>query len=305
MKRTWLVMIICAMFAGSCFAEHVIRLQGADPGKGAISDFKITVLDEAMKRTVKQYGPYRYESVTITLSRDRMLEELADGTVINAAMTATQPTWEERLIPVRVPIDMGLSGLRISLIRSDAQPRIAAVKNLEELKALRMDVGVAWSSRKVAEAEGFQIVTGENYDALLKTLMQDRADYFPRSLNEAFSELDARGADNPGLAIDKVLLLHLPLPSYIFVSPKTPRLAKRIEEGMEMIVRDGTLRKLMLKFNEDIIMRADLCNRRVFHLNNPMLTPQTPLKRKELWFDPFDPKTGICRKPSRRARAQR
>ena len=271
----------------------VIRLQGADPAKGAIPDFKITVLDEAMKRTVKKYGPYRYESVTVALSRDRILEEMQQGEIINAGMIASQPLWEEKLIAVRIPIDMGISGMRISLIREDAQERLAAVRSIDELKKLRLGVVSGWSFRKVVEADGFKIVTADTYDAQLKMLTQDRFDYFPRSLSEAYSEYDSKHADVPGLAVEKTILINLPLPTYVFVSPKTPRLAARIEEGLESMVKDGTLRKLMLKFNADIIKRADLCNRRVFEIENPLLTTQTPLARKELWFDPYDPKTGI------------
>ncbi|MEC5386903.1 hypothetical protein VVD49_14305 [Uliginosibacterium sp. H3] len=280
----------------SCAAEDVIYLQGADPAKGAIPDFKITVFDEALKRTRKHYGPYRYVSSTLTFSRDRMLEELQQGTQLNVAMVVTQPSWEEKLIPVRIPIDMGLSGLRISLIRADAQGKLGAVRSVEDLKALRMGVGAAWSSRKVADAGGFEIVPAENYDSLLKMLSLERSDYFPRSLNEAFSEYDALHAAHPEIAIDRALLLNLPLPTYVFVSPKAPRLAKRIEEGMESMVRDGTLRKLMLQFNADVIRRAALCERLVLQIPNPLLPEGTPLARKELWFDPFDEKTGICAK---------
>lgn len=295
--------IVSAVLLGAtavapCVAEDVIYLQAADPAKGAIPDFKITVFDEALKRTQKRYGPYRYVRSALTFSRDRMLEELQVGTQLNAAMVATQPSWEEKLIPIRIPMDMGLSGLRIALIREDAQPTLAAVRTLNDLKALRMGVGAGWSSRKIAEADGFDIVTAENYDALLKMLIEKRSDYFPRSLNEAFSEYDAWHAEHPEVVIDRRLLLNLPLPTYVFISPNAPQLAKRIEEGMESMVRDGTLRKLMLQFNADVIKRADLCSRLVLQVDNPLLPEKTPLSRKELWFDPYDEKTGICAKPT-------
>ncbi|MFT3737018.1 MAG: hypothetical protein QM776_18735 [Rhodocyclaceae bacterium] len=272
----------------------LILLQGADPAKGKIPDFKITVFDEALKRTEKKYGPYRYVSTTVTLSRDRMYEELMAGRMINVTMTATQPKWEENLIPIMIPMDMGLSGLRISLIRSDTQAYLSAIRHVDALKALTMGVGSGWSSRKVAEANGFLVAPAENYEALMKMLMAGRSDYFPRSLNEAFSEYDAWHGQFPELAIDNAILLNMPLPTYIFVSPKEPRLAKRIEEGMEMLVKDGTLQRIMLKFNADLIKRADLCRRTVFQIPNPTLSDATPLQRKEVWFDPFDPKRGIC-----------
>ncbi|GAB2880054.1 hypothetical protein GCM10027046_05100 [Uliginosibacterium flavum] len=286
--------------AGLAQAEDVILLQGTDPAKGTVSDFKITVVDEALKRTEKRYGPYRYVQGTLSSTRERMLQELLLGEIQNIAMVATQPAWEEKLITIRIPIDMGLSGLRIALIRSDAQARLAAVRTVEDLKALRMSVGAGWASRKVAEMGGFSIAPAENYEASLKMLLRERTDYFPRSLNEAFSEYDTWHEKAPELAIEKTLLLNLPLPTYVFISPKAPRLAQRIEEGMESMVRDGSLRKLMLQFNAEVIARADLCSRRIIEIENPMLSSQTPLSRKELWFNPRDPKTGICRSGKRR-----
>jgi hypothetical protein len=52
----------------------------------------------------------------------------------------------------------------------------------------------------------------------------------------------------------------------------------------------------MLRFNADVINRADLCNRRVLQIENPLLPEKTPLTRKELWFDPYDAKAGVCAK---------
>jgi hypothetical protein len=80
----------------------------------------------------------------------------------------------------------------------------------------------------------------------------------------------------------------------VFVSPKAPRLAKRIEEGMESMVHDGTLMKMMLQANAELLGRAQLCKRRVFHIINPQLSAQTSLERKELWFNPFDARNGVC-----------
>jgi hypothetical protein len=262
--------------------------------KGAESDFNGAVIDEALKRTQKHYGAYSYADRVPVFVRERLLDEMIRGEEINVTVVATQPLWEETLLPIRIPIDLGLSNYRISLIHRDSQVKLSAARTLKELQALKLGAGTAWSSRKVYDADGFSVVTGDNYEALLKMLLSGRFDYFPRGLNEAIPEYDARRADYPELAIEKGMLIEFPLPTYVFVSPKAPHLAKRIEEGMESMVRDGTLMKMVLKFNADIIERANLCARRIYHVGNPLLSDKTPLHRKALWFDPFDPKTG-CR----------
>lgn len=293
--------VLLAGVAGTAAAD-VVKRPRPDTAKGQESDFNGVIIEEALKRTQKTHGAYYYAERVPIFARDRLLDEMLRGDEINITVVATQPLWEEKLIAIRIPIDMGLSGYRLSLIHRGMQNKLSAVTTLQQLKALTVGAGEAWSSRKVFDANGFAVVTGQSFDPLLKMLLAGRFDYFPRGLNEAFPELDARQAEFADLRIEQSFLIEFPLPTYIFVSPEAPRLAKRIEEGMESMVRDGTLQKIMLAFNADMLARTDICSRRIFRINNPMLTDKTPLSRKELWFDPFDPKTGEC---SRKSAARR
>jgi ABC-type amino acid transport substrate-binding protein len=283
--------------ASPAMAADIVMRPRPDDAKGPRVDFNGLVIEEALRRTVPTWGPYEYAPQVPLLARERMLDEMLRGEVVNLSVVASQPAWEERLLPIRIPIDMGLSGYRIALIHRDNQARLAAVKDVAELKRLGMGVGTAWSSRKVFEAEGFRTVTGESFNALLQMLMAGRSDYFLRGLNEAFPEHAARKDEFPALAIEQQLLLVVPLPTYIFVSPKAPRLAKRLEEGMESMLRDGTLQKLVLQHHSDLLAQAQVCSRRIFRINNPLLAEPSPARRKELWLDPFAP-GGLCSRQS-------
>ncbi len=289
-----LLALYCALPA---MAVDIVMRPRPDESKGPESDFHGAVIDEALRRTVARHGPYEYAPRVPLLARERLLDEMLRGEVINITVVASQPVWEERLLPIRIPIDMGLSGYRIALVHRDSQARLAAVKDVAELKRLGMGVGTAWSSRKIFEAEGFRTVTGESFNALLQMLMAGRSDYFPRGLNEVFPEYAARKAEFPALAIEQQLLLVVPLPTYIFVSPTAPRLARRIEEGMESMLRDGTLQKLVLQHHGALLAQAQLCSRRTFRINNPLLAEPSPAQRKELWLDPFAP-GGLCSRQS-------
>lgn len=297
-----LVLKLCGFWlalscASPAMAVDIVMRPRPDGAKGPRVDFNGLVIEEALRRTVPAWGPYEYAPQVPLLARERMLDEMLRGEVVNLSVVASQPVWEERLLPIRIPIDMGLSGYRIALIHRDNQTRLAAVKDVAELKRLGMGVGTAWSSRKVFEAEGFRTVTGESFNALLQMLMAGRSDYFLRGLNEAFPEYAARKNEFPALAIEQQLLLVLPLPTYIFVSPKAPRLARRIEEGMESMLRDGTLQKLVLQHYGDLLAQAQVCSRRIFRINNPLLAEPSPAQRKELWLDPFAP-GGLCSRQS-------
>lgn len=279
-------------------AEDVLIRNRPTMGVGQRLEYSDMVLAEAMRRTRQKYGAYRIEWVGGTLARERMLLEMLSGEQFNTTVIASQPSWEEQLLPIWVPLDMGLSNFRISLTHRKAQPRIAAARTLAELKALPLGIGAAWSSRKIMEANGFNLVIGESFDPLLKMLMAERFDYFPRGMNEIFVEFDARRAEFPDLAIENSMVIEFPLPTYVFVSPKAPRLHQRLQEGIEMMVADGSLLRMVSEYHADMIQRTGFCQRRIFRIENPLVTAKTPLQRKEVWFNPYDPKTGLCKTAS-------
>jgi hypothetical protein len=293
--------VVALLGSAPAWAEDVLIRNRPNVGlESRWLEYSDKVLAEAMRRTREKYGPYRMEWVDAKVSRERLLLEILSGEQYNTSVVASQPSWEEQLLPIWIPLDMGLQSFRIALTHRKAQARIAAVRSLAELKALPVGIGAAWSSRKIMEAAGFNLVTGESFDPLLKMLMAERFDYFPRGMNEVFVEYDARKADYPDLAVESSMVIAFPLPSYVFVSPKTPRLHQRLTEGLESMVQDGSLRRIMLEYHDDMIRRTDFCARRIFRVDNPLLSEKTPLKRKELWFDPLDPKTGICKQAARK-----
>ncbi|WP_141239796.1 amino acid ABC transporter substrate-binding protein [Candidatus Dactylopiibacterium carminicum] len=256
--------------------------------------FSETVLREALRRTEKSHGPWRIEYVRHSMARARMLEAMQDGHSINLAIVATQPDWESKLLVVRIPVDMGLSGLRIGLIRQQDQPLMARILGLEDLRRLRLGVGMGWSSKLILEANEMRLEMALNQDALARMLHAGRLDYFPRSISEAFTEHARLAAVLPDLAIDRELLLDMPLPTYVFVSPKAPRLAERISAGMETMVRDGSLLRMVIKAHGEQLARAGLCSRRLIRMPNPLLDERHGLTQRALWFDPRDPRTGLC-----------
>ena len=90
------------------------------------------------------------------------------------------------------------------------------------------------------------------------------------------------------------LILRYPLPMYFFVSKSNPRLAQRLTQGLEMLIATGKLNEFIEQ--HDITRQMFPLNRyrysRIFELTNPMLPPQTPFERQELWIDLPQDSTG-------------
>ncbi len=290
----WLLLCGWLTVSAAAQADDVIRLQRREAD--AQAEYALRVMQEAMRRSEASHGAWRIEFQTEPIVRERVLEMIVAGTEVNAAVVASQPLWEERLLPVWIPLDMGLSGYRIGLIQRDAQASINAVQTLEQLRQLRIGAGMGWSSRRIMEASGLQLVLAPNQAGLTRMLAAGRMDYFPRSVREAFDELAAAQKEHPALIVDRHLLLVMPLPTYIFVSPAHPRLAQRLQSGLESMVRDGSLLRMVLQQHGGLLAQAGLCERTLIRIPNPLLSARHPLQRHELWFDPFAPESGLCRK---------
>ena len=65
-----------------------------------------------------------------------------------------------------------------------------------------------------------------------------------------------------------------------------PCASERIENGLRIMIKDGSFDAIFYKHNKAAIERANLKNRRIIRLDNHLLPKATPLDEKNLWFDP-------------------
>lgn len=290
------LLLFCAQFIWA--AGMVVVMDQPETALDKRIEFPEKVLQAVMERTRLEYGDYEIRHTTQAMDRKRLLYELEAGGRVNLSAKASQSEWERRLLPIRIPVDKGVNGYRIFHIRAADQERFSHVRTLDELKALRVGVQLGWSSLPIYRAHHFSMVTGNNYEGLFAMLAARRFDYLPRGLADAFIEHDVRHQQYPSLAIEQRLLLYYPFPMYFFVTPKMPELAARVQSGMQAIVADGTLDRLFYAEYADLLLRSDLCQRRLLKVSNPELSVQTPFEKAEYWFDPQrTPRSqGGCRK---------
>ncbi|WP_342117857.1 hypothetical protein [Pseudoduganella sp. OTU4001] len=256
-------------------------------------EYSKALLMKVMERTVPTFGAYSIEYADAHMERPRLLAALKEGRLVNVTAYPADAKWLRSLLSVPVPTDMGLQSWRIALIDAGKQKRMRSLALPDGLKELVAGVGTAWVTRASLQGNGFRYVTGSNYAGLFDMLMAGRFDYFPRGVNEIFQEFDQRRAAFLHLAIEDSIVLHDNIPSLFFVSPRNPRLHKRIQTGMEMLLKDGTLERFVLEHHRTFLQRAKLCNRRRIELPNPDID-QAMLARKDLWLDPFNPRHGFC-----------
>jgi len=264
-------------------ADEPVRV----PRHVSMPDPQLTYMRRIVELALARAGSRREIRPTdLDMAQGRTLVELAAGhSPVDLMWTVTDSQREaSRLLPVRIPIDRGMMGWRLLLVRRKELNQWRDVRSLDELRKRLAGQGHDWPDTTILRANGLQVGTSSVYDALFRMLAAGRVDYFPRSI----LEIDAEMADNryPDLAIAPNLMLHYPAAAYLFVSPNRPELATELKAGLEAAVADGSFQRLHREFYGAVLKAHPISPDRVLRLSNPLLPPETPLQRRELWLQP-------------------
>ncbi|HEU0204230.1 MAG TPA: hypothetical protein VFR86_27785 [Burkholderiaceae bacterium] len=244
----------------------------------------------AIEKTNGTDGPLELRPSDVPMNQARAAEEIITGSGrIHIFARSTAIEHEQRMLPIRIPIDKGLISYRVFLIRAADQPRFAAVNTLDELRRFSVGSFTTWADTKILRDGGFIVVTGDSYEGLFRMLVAGRFDFFSRGVDEAYREFEERRAELPDMAVEESLLLYFPTTRYFFVqrSAAGERLAARIERGLNRMIKDGSFNAHFRKYKGALIEQAHLKTRKLFRIPNPYLSPETPLARRELWYDPL------------------
>jgi len=247
--------------------------------------YPFELLDEVLKRTAPEWGPYVEEPFTEPISVARAHQEALKGDVVNILVSDVgQKILDEGMIPVPFPIDKGLLGYRVALIDARNQEKSAAVDNIEQLRSLRVGQGSHWGDVRILEHNRVPVQTANTYESLFPMLLTGRFDLFPRSAIEVALELAEYGPLFPNLALDQHLLIRYPYAQCFYVSKSEPQLAARLAAGLTRMAKDGSFDALFDKYFAKSLRELRLDQRVVIDLDNPFLPAWVPLDRPELWF---------------------
>jgi hypothetical protein len=258
---------------------EVIRMPEPEFRGDRRNDYALQLLQLALSKTGTDY---RIQLAQVPMNQERQVLEIEAGRTIDVASIPSSAEREARLLPIRIPIHKGALGWRIGLIRKGDQELLARVNSLKRLQSVSLAQGQEWPDTKILEANGISVITAPMYEGLFKMLEAKRFDYFPRSVMEIWDE-QANNADR--LVIEPHLALHYYYDAYFMVNRKNTRLAQDIRDGLERAILDGSFDKLFQQYFGERIRKAHLETRTVIELQNPLLTPETPSNRPELWYD--------------------
>lgn len=224
------------------------------------------------------------------LEQARVMRHLQRHGNVDVAAFAPTIEREEKTIAIRIPVARGLLGFRVCIVRAGEEHSLKSVKSLEDwnLAGLRIGQGTHWPDTLILEANQLIVEKSSQYEPLFEMLKKKRFDCFARGINEVFSELSR--PENNDLALEQNLIFLYRLPTFFFVNKKKPELAKRIERGLQLALKDGSFYKLFTKHHGDTIKKIDFKKRNIIKLTNPYLSEKTKSIANDtrLWFNPLE-----------------
>lgn len=281
MKKIIILFLIIFSFV---MGDEEIRIRKKQSIEEANHDYCVGLLLMALKNTEKEYGKSKITTIDMQLTQGRSLDELSKGRLIDVDWAATSIEREKELLPIRIPLFKGLLGYRVPVIDKSNYDLFSKIKNINDLKKLSVVQGTHWPDTQILEYSGFNVLKTPKFENMYSLLESGRADYFLRSICEAYGEIKARGNKNL-IVFDKILIAYKQ-PMYFFVNKNNTKLAERIKKGLLIAAQNGEFIEYMENnpLTKEVFPLKKYSDSLIFSLENPILPKNTPSNDKNLWI---------------------
>lgn len=271
--------IFLLLWINNCAAQQPVTYPRPESAKDQRTSYPLALLKLCERKSQQKFS---LRPSSFLSQQDRSLRQLALGQGIDVAWAFTTKEREDNLLPIRIPIDKGLIGWRLLLIRSQDKNRFATIDNAAELGKLLAVQGHDWPDVDILRANHFKVTTGATYEGLFKMLSVGHVQYFPRAITEVWPELKAH--TDLSLEVEPSLVLHYPSALYFFVNKKNHALADTLEACLTQSISDGSFDELFQGYYSEAIARSQLDKRTVIELRNPTLPEATPINNRNYWY---------------------
>lgn len=271
---TWKWPLRMTLVAGLCFSANaalaapVLRVIYPRPETpfDTRSGYPLAVLRLALEHL---HVAFVLKPSEIEVSQARTLKLLQENQLVTVGWSVATAARDRQLRIVPIPIDRGLIGWRVLLIRRGDEGRFSEVRTAAQLEQIPMAQGQDWPDLTILRDNGFDVAAAADYKSLFEMLTMRHVDAIPRSVAEIGQELRSPNATN--LAMESHLLLHYPSALVFFVSKSNAQLADDIQKGLEHAISDGSFQKLFKRTYSASLSALHLRNRKVIELTNPLL----------------------------------
>lgn len=288
------VLSCCLGFAGPAYpaareATLEITVRGPESVGDSRYDYDTGVLRLALEKTRAKYGAYRITAAP-GMNFSRAIASVRANEYPNYFIKLSYESRHSdasEMDYVRFPVDLGIVGYRVCFVHPDLKPALAKVTRLEDLRRYTFGQGRDWADVQILRSNGFNVVEVDTYESLFQMVSRRRFDLFCRGTNELLDEYKAHES-LPGLDYDERISIAYPLPRFFYTHKRNAGAIARIQEGIIMAHRDGSLQELWRQQYQESIWFARLDRRRIFWLENPLLKG-VDFDYRQYFFDPLKP----------------
>lgn len=194
----------------------------------------------------------------------------------------------DNLTAVDFPLDHGLLSYRICFVSPNAKNKIAKVKNVDQLRQFTIAQGSNWPDVPILKDNGFKVSEVPLYTSLFKMVVSNRVDLVCRGINELRRE-NEQFKSYGNLIYDKSFVLIYTMPYKLYFNQSSAPLIAKIESGLEIAYKDGSLDKLFTQYFAEDLKFAKLKKRKRFVLKSGYENSFTENYKRYL-YDPFTQK---------------
>lgn len=271
----FLTTIIFSIFTIQAYADDkdtlVLTYRAAASANDTRQHYYYDILKLTLEKTKARYGNYK-------ILEAPYVNQLRDAYAIDREIYinyVVDENFEDKFLNTSIdyipfPLDFGLTGMRICFVNPKVKQEIAQTKTIEQLKKYTIGQGIGWADVEILRQNGFKVVTVQNYDGIFKMTAVGRVDLFCRGVNELPREYEAFKSIN-NLTYDESFAIVYLLPRFFVINKKNVALKKRIEDGLMMAYKDGSLQAIFQKYHASSLEFANLKQRKIFRIKNPLI----------------------------------
>lgn len=218
----------------------------------------------------KSGGAYLVRVDRPAINQERAVAMLAAGQ-IDVMDTGVDKGLANRFDLIYRPMDRGLLGWRVFIIRKDEEHEFAQIRDISNLKKYVAGQGLNWPDGEILKAAGINVQFAPQVKNLISMVEKKRFDFLPLGVGEAYGFLRLYGGE--GLIVERTLVLVYPFGNFFYIRKGNIELKYAIEKGMDVALKDGSLQKL-LETNEmfrDAFGLVRIKERRVIKIDNKNL----------------------------------
>ncbi|WP_440891247.1 hypothetical protein [Aeromonas hydrophila] len=288
------LLLLSLVFSPLLLASSRFSLIGPESHGDERMRYYRDVMTLALEKTRPEYGDY--ELVTsLRMNKARMRLEVQkrgkEALFIVDSWPLQSQHGQAAFIPF--PIDFGILGYRICFVSEQKAETLGRVATLAQLQDFTQVTGSGWQDADILRRGGFKVREVDNYESLFRMVARGRSDLFCRGANEILPEWQAHQLLQPTLRVDSHVAIFYPLIHVLYSHASYKKERARLQRGILLAWQDGSLQRLWRDHFRDSLLFANLGQRRIFRLANPLL-PEQGFDYRPYLYDPARDDFGIA-----------